>query len=55
MGDNMKKQAEKEGLYVVIAGHDSSDSIGMNIILDELEKKGLKTYTCSGLFRHKRN
>ncbi|MHA1909456.1 MAG: hypothetical protein ACW98Y_19315, partial [Candidatus Thorarchaeota archaeon] len=50
MNDSMKKQAEKEGLYIVIAGHDSSDSIGMNIILDELENKGLKTYACSGLF-----
>lgn len=55
MNESLKKQAEKEGLYVVIAGHDSSDSIGMNLILDELEKKGLKTYVCSGLFRHKRN
>lgn len=54
MSDKLKKECEAEGLYVVIAGHDSSDSIGMNIILDELEKKGLKTYACSGLFRHKR-
>lgn len=54
MAENLKKECEEEGLYVVIAGHDSSDSIGMNLILDELEKRGLKTYTCSGLFRHKR-
>ncbi|MFW9849239.1 MAG: NGG1p interacting factor NIF3 [Candidatus Thorarchaeota archaeon] len=55
MGENLKKQAEEEGLYVVIAGHDSSDSIGMNLILDELEKNGLKTFACSGLFRNKRS
>jgi putative NIF3 family GTP cyclohydrolase 1 type 2 len=50
----LKKETEEEGMYVVIAGHDSSDSIGMNIILDELEKKGVKPYACSGLFRHSR-
>jgi putative NIF3 family GTP cyclohydrolase 1 type 2 len=53
--DKLKKETEKEGLYVVIAGHDSSDSIGMNLILDELEAKGVKSYACSGFFRHKRN
>ncbi|MFX1576052.1 MAG: NGG1p interacting factor NIF3 [Promethearchaeota archaeon] len=52
--DALKKETEKEGIYVVIAGHDSSDSIGMNLILDELEKKGVKPYACSGFFRHKR-
>ncbi|TFG28924.1 NGG1p interacting factor NIF3 [Candidatus Thorarchaeota archaeon] len=54
MGEDLKKACEEEGLYVVIAGHDSSDSIGMNLILDVLEKTGIKTYTCSGLTRHKR-
>ena len=53
--DKLKEATEKEGMYVVIAGHDSSDSIGMNLILDELEKKGLTTYACSGFFRHKRS
>ena len=52
--DALKKETEEEGLYVVIAGHDSSDSIGMNLILDELEKKGVTPYVCSGLFRHSR-
>ncbi|MFW9831768.1 MAG: NGG1p interacting factor NIF3 [Candidatus Thorarchaeota archaeon] len=51
----LKKETEKEGIYVVIAGHDSSDSIGMNLILDELEKKGITPYACSGFFRHKRS
>jgi len=53
--DKLKEATEKEGMYVVIAGHDSSDSIGMNLILDELEKKGITTYACSGFFRHKRS
>jgi hypothetical protein len=55
MGENVKKACEEEGLYVVIAGHDSSDSIGMNLILDELEKEGIKSYACSGFTRHKRS
>jgi hypothetical protein len=53
-GEDLKKEVEGEGMYVVIAGHHSSDSIGMNLILDELEKKGMKTYACSGFIRHKR-
>ncbi len=52
--DGLKKATEEEGMYVVIAGHDSSDSIGMNLILDELEKKGVITHVCSGIFRHSR-
>ena len=54
MPPEIKKACEEEGLYVVIAGHDSSDSIGMNLILDELEKEGIKTYACSGFTRNKR-
>ncbi|MHA1421251.1 MAG: NGG1p interacting factor NIF3 [Candidatus Thorarchaeota archaeon] len=54
MGPDVKKKCEEEGLYVVIAGHDSSDSIGMNIILDALEKEGIKSFTCSGFTRHSR-
>ena len=52
--ENLKKECEEEGLYVVIAGHVSSDSIGMNLILDELEKNGIKSYACSGFYRYKR-
>jgi hypothetical protein len=54
MTENLKKACEEEGLYVVIAGHDSSDSIGMNIILDALQKEGIKAYTCSGFTRNSR-
>ena len=55
MPENLKKACEEEGLYVVIAGHDSSDSIGMNLILDELEKEGIKSYACSGFTRYRRS
>lgn len=46
-----KKEAEEANLNVVIAGHMSSDSIGMNIILDELEKQGIEIIPCSGMIR----
>ncbi|NHJ14696.1 MAG: NGG1p interacting factor NIF3 [Candidatus Thorarchaeota archaeon] len=54
LGEKLKKECEEEGLYVVIAGHPSSDCIGMNIILDEFEKEGVKSYQCSGFTRHRR-
>lgn len=49
-----KKEAEKAHINVVIAGHISSDSIGMNLFLDELEKKGIEIVPCSGLTRFSR-
>lgn len=49
-----KKEAEKAHINVVIAGHISSDSIGMNLFLDELEKRGIEIVPCSGLTRFSR-
>jgi len=49
-----KKEAEKAHINVVIAGHISSDSLGMNLFLDELEKKGIEIVPCSGLIRYSR-
>ncbi len=49
-----RKAAEKAHVNVVIAGHMSSDSIGMNLFLDELEKKGIEIVPCSGLIRRSR-
>lgn len=46
-----RKEAEKAHINVVIAGHLSSDSIGMNLFLDELEKRGVEITPCSGLIR----
>ncbi len=46
-----RKAAEKAHINVIIAGHISSDNIGMNIILDELKKKGIKIIPYSGLIR----
>lgn len=49
-----KKEAEKAHINVVIAGHISSDSIGMNLFLDELERRGIEIVPCSGLTRYSR-
>jgi len=50
-----RESAEKAHMNVIIAGHISSDSVGMNIFLDKLEKKGLKILPFGGLIRHSRN
>ena len=54
MAEEHRKEAEKYHLNVVIAGHMASDSLGMNLFLDELEKKGITIVPCSGLIRVKR-
>jgi len=54
MGEEHRKQAEKHHLNVVIAGHIASDSLGMNLFLDQLEKRGIKVIPISGLIRIKR-
>jgi len=54
MHEEWKNEAEKAHINVIIAGHMSSDSIGMNLFLDELEKKGIEIVPCSGLIRVKR-
>jgi putative NIF3 family GTP cyclohydrolase 1 type 2 len=49
-----RKEAEKAHINVIIAGHISSDSLGMNLFLDELEKKGIKIVPAGGLIRYSR-
>jgi len=49
-----RKEAQKYHINLVIAGHISSDSLGMNILLDEFEKSGIGIIVCSGLIRVKR-
>jgi len=51
-----RKKAEELKLNLVIAGHISSDTIGMNLILDEIEKQGDVEIVCtSGMVRVSRN
>lgn len=54
MSEKHRKEAEKNHINVIIAGHMASDSLGMNLILDVLEEKGLNIIPCSGLIRIKR-
>ena len=54
VSEEHKKEAEAANINVVIAGHMSSDSLGMNLFLDELEKQGIEIIPCSGLIRVKR-
>lgn len=51
-----KKHAEKLKLNLVIAGHISSDVLGMNIVLDRIEALGDIEIVCaSGMVRFKRS
>lgn len=50
-----KKRAEELKMNLVIAGHVSSDTLGMNLVLDEIEKAGEVAIVCtSGMLRVKR-
>ncbi len=52
-----RKEAEVANINVIIAGHMSSDSLGVNLFLDELEKQAklggqeIEIVPCSGLIR----
>jgi len=50
------KSAQKEYINIIIAGHISSDTLGLNLLLDELCKKDdFEIIPCSGFVRVKRN
>ncbi|OJI06802.1 NGG1p interacting factor NIF3 [bacterium CG10_46_32] len=49
--EEWKDEAQKHHINVVVAGHMSSDSLGLNLFLDNLEKKGIEIVPCSGLIR----
>jgi putative NIF3 family GTP cyclohydrolase 1 type 2 len=49
------KKAKSEFINVVIAGHIASDTLGLNLLLDQIEKKEkLHIIACSGFRRIKR-
>ena len=54
MLEESRDQAIKNHLNVIIAGHISSDSLGMNLFLDQLAKKNIKITPISGLIRVRR-
>ncbi len=49
-----REEAIKHYINVVIAGHIASDSLGLNLIVDKLEKAGVEIIPCSGYIRHSR-
>lgn len=55
LSEDHRKEAEKHHLHVVIAGHISSDTLGLNLLLDKIESRGpLEVVACSGFKRIKR-
>lgn len=49
------KAAQKEHISIIVAGHISSDTLGLNLLLDSLCKKdNLKIIPCSGFVRIRR-
>lgn len=51
MRDDARDKANEQNMNIIITGHMSSDSLGMNLYLDELEKKGVEIIPCGGLIR----
>lgn len=47
-------ELKKAHINVIDCGHVAADSIGANIFLDELQRKGIEIIPCSGLIRVKR-
>lgn len=55
MSERHFEEAKKHHLNVIIAGHIASDNIGLNLILDDIAKKGkLEIIPCSGFTRIER-
>lgn len=47
------QEAEKHHINVIVAGHMASDTLGLNLLLNEIEKKGkLTIIPCSGFRRY---
>ena len=54
LSEEHHKNAAAAHINVLVTPHIASDSLGMNLFLDELEKKGIEIIPCSGLIRVKR-
>lgn len=55
ISEEHRKEAIKHHINLIVTGHMASDSIGLNLLLDSLEKKGLNVLPCSGFIRVKRS
>jgi len=50
-----RKHAEELKMNLVIAGHVSSDTLGMNLVLDRIESQGVEVLCTSGMVRVRRS
>ncbi|MBS3817548.1 MAG: NGG1p interacting factor NIF3 [Candidatus Thermoplasmatota archaeon] len=55
LGEEHREKAEENHINYIIAGHMASDSLGMNLFLDEIEKEGVEIVPCSGFIRNSRD
>lgn len=55
IGEDHKKEAEKHHVNVVIAGHMSSDTLGLNLLFDDILDKNVEIVAASGFRRFRRN
>ena len=55
MSQELRDEADKHHIHVVIAGHMASDSVGINLLMDELERNGVRVVPTSGLIRVRRD
>lgn len=55
MSEKHKEEAEKAHVNAIIAGHMSSDSIGMNLFADELVRRGVEILPFAGFIRMPRH
>lgn len=53
-GEEHRKRAEELNMNLIIAGHISSDTLGMNLILDRIESQGVEVVCTSGIVRVRR-
>jgi len=51
ISEKHRKEAEKSHVHVIVAGHVASDSLGLNLFLDELARRGVEIVPCAGLLR----
>ncbi len=54
VSEDSLKELQKLHINVIDTGHMAADSIGANLFLDVLEKRGIEVIPCSGLIRIKR-
>lgn len=55
MSEDNRKAAEKHRMNIIVAGHIASDNLGLNLMLDEVQRTGdLTVYECSGFRRFPR-